>query len=39
MFDQKKISAISGIKLSKDNWMMGRFVSIGYYAIVEYSKV
>ena len=39
MFDQKKISAISGIKLSKDNWMLGRFVSIGYYAIVEYSKV
>jgi len=39
MFTQKKISAISGINLTKDNWMMGRFVSIGYYAIVEYSKV
>jgi 8-oxo-dGTP diphosphatase len=39
MFDQKKISAISGFKLSKGNWMTERFVSIGYYAIVEYSKV
>src|SRR5438046_473097 len=39
MFDLKKISAISGITLVKDNWMTARFVSIGYYAIVEYSKV
>jgi 8-oxo-dGTP diphosphatase len=39
MFDRQKISAISGIHLAKDSWMMGRFVSIGYYAIVEYSKV
>src|SRR5206468_11337308 len=38
-FDEKKISAITGIRLTKDNWMMGRFVSIGYYAIVDYSKV
>ena len=39
MFDQKKISTIFDINLSKDNWMMDRFVSIGYYAIVDYSKV
>jgi len=39
MFDQKKISAIFDINLSQDNWMMDRFVSIGYYAIVDYSKV
>jgi ADP-ribose pyrophosphatase YjhB (NUDIX family) len=39
MFDKKKISAISGIRLVNDNWMSARFVSIGYYAIVEYSKV
>jgi 8-oxo-dGTP diphosphatase len=39
MFDQKKLSAIVGIEVEKDNWMIGRFASVGYYAIVEYSKV
>src|SRR5581483_2272484 len=38
-FDLEKMSAITGIQLKKKNWMMERFVSIGYYAIVEYSKV
>lgn len=38
-FTLEKMSAITGIQLKKSNWMMERFVSIGYYAIVEYSKV
>lgn len=37
--DQKKLEAITGIKVPPDCWITRRFVSIGYYAIVEYSKV
>jgi ADP-ribose pyrophosphatase YjhB (NUDIX family) len=28
-----------GVKITKDNWLNTRVISIGYYAMVEYSKV
>jgi 8-oxo-dGTP diphosphatase len=28
-----------GVKIKKDNWLNTRVISIGYYALVEYSKV
>ena len=35
----RKILQKDGIKLKNDHWLLRRFVTIGYYALVEYSYV
>lgn len=35
----KQFSDMVKIKLSRDNWVLSRTVSMGYYALTEYSKV
>ena len=37
--EKEKLSETFGIKINDDNWMFDRMVSIGYFALVEYSKV
>ena len=36
---EKKISAITGVKMDKGNWLMDHTISIGFYAITDFSKV
>jgi len=35
---QKTLLEGSGIQLSDDHWLMRRFVSIGYYALIDFTK-
>jgi ADP-ribose pyrophosphatase YjhB (NUDIX family) len=38
-FDKKRFEEVFGVALAKDNWLLDHTISIGYYAIVEYSQV
>src|SRR5882724_13320205 len=37
--DEKKFSAITGVKIGKKNWLIDQTISIGFYAITDFSKV
>ena len=37
--DDKKLTEMLGFKMPGNNWLMDHTVSIGYYALTEYSKV
>lgn len=37
--DIKKLSDVAKASISKDHWLLDRTLSIGYYAVTEYSKV
>jgi ADP-ribose pyrophosphatase YjhB (NUDIX family) len=37
--EKEQLSETFGFKIADDNWMFDRVVSIGYFALVEYSKV
>lgn len=39
IFEKEQLSETFGIKLEDDNWMFDRMISVGYFALVEYSKV
>ena len=38
-FDKKKLEDFFGLKLKEDNWLMDHTISVGYYAIVDFSAV
>jgi len=38
-FDKKRFEEVFAVTLAKDNWLLDHTISIGYYAIVEYSQV
>lgn len=38
-FDKKQFETVFNIVLEKDNWLLDHTISVGYYAIVEYSQV
>lgn len=37
--EKEQLSETFGMKISDDNWMFDRVVTVGYFALVEYSKV
>jgi len=38
-FDIHKFEEVFNVTLAKDNWLLDHTISVGYYAIVEYSQV
>ena len=38
-FDTEKFQAIQGVHIPKDHWMFENFISIGYFALTEYTLV
>ncbi len=36
---EKKLSSILGIKITKGNWLIDQTISVGFYAITDFSKV
>jgi len=38
-FDVKSFEETFGVELASDNWLLDHTISVGYYAIVEYSQV
>ncbi len=38
-FDKKKFEEVFELVLAKDNWLLDHTISVGFYAIVEYSEV
>ncbi|MBS1598857.1 MAG: NUDIX hydrolase [Bacteroidetes bacterium] len=37
--DEKKLSKIFGVRIEKNNWIMDQTISIGFYAITDFSQV
>jgi len=37
--DEKKLSVILGVGMDENNWLMDQTISIGFYAITDFSKV
>lgn len=37
LFDQEKWASLTGIPVSKDNWLFDQTISIGFYAITDFS--
>jgi ADP-ribose pyrophosphatase YjhB (NUDIX family) len=37
-FDEKKWLEITGVRLTKDSWLIDQTISIGFYAITDFSK-
>lgn len=38
-FDMKRLEKVFNVAITKDNWLNDHTISVGYYAIVEYSQV
>ena len=37
LFDEEKWSAAMGVRVTRDNWLMDRTISVGFYAITDFS--
>ena len=37
--NEKKLSAITGVKMDKNNWLIDQTISIGFYAVTDFSSV
>ncbi len=37
--NEKKLSAVIGVEIGKNNWLFDQTISIGFYAIMDFSKV